>query len=102
LVRAWHLTEGDQAFEGETVVVLYRDAFRHTITVVWDTGRRAQLDGASWISVMRRAFDADLGSVTLCRQPPAIDPISSNPMTASDQLAPIGPPDGRIGPLDLR
>jgi hypothetical protein len=55
LVRAWYLTEGDQAFGGETVVVLHRDALRRTIIVSWDDGRRANLDGEGWVALARRA-----------------------------------------------
>jgi hypothetical protein len=52
------LTEGDQALDGETIVVLYRDALRRTITVVWDDGRRAELDGDGWVVLAHRASTA--------------------------------------------
>src|SRR5712691_1026492 len=48
LVRAWLLTEGDQALGGETILLLHRDALSRTMTVVWDNGHRAKLDGDGW------------------------------------------------------
>jgi len=38
---------------------LYRDARRQTITVVWDSGRRAGLTGDCWVVLSHRALDAD-------------------------------------------
>jgi hypothetical protein len=56
LVRAWLLTEGDQALGGETILLLHRDALSRTITVVWDDGRRIALDGDGWVVLARRAL----------------------------------------------
>jgi hypothetical protein len=64
LVRAWHLTEGDQAFGGETVVALYRDALRHTITVVWSSGDRAQVAGDCHVVLAHRPYEPTADLVT--------------------------------------
>jgi hypothetical protein len=80
LVRAWLLTEGDQALSGETVLALYRDARRHTVTVAWDSGQRAEVTGDCWVALARRALDADPRVTALRRwydSLPAPDP----PMT---------------------
>jgi hypothetical protein len=63
-VRAWLLTEGDQALGGETILLLHRDALSRTITVVWDSGHRATLDGDGWVVLARRAFAAGVGRAT--------------------------------------
>jgi hypothetical protein len=84
LVRAWNLTEGDQALGGETVVSLHRDALRHTVTVAWTSGERAVLDGASWVVLARQALPAH-GQVIALRSRFVSTPPPLPPMTARER-----------------
>jgi hypothetical protein len=84
LVRAWLLTEGDQALGGETIVALYRDALRHRVTVAWNTGERAELEGDSWVVITHRAVGAGRGVVAL-RSRYASIPLPQPPLTPRDR-----------------
>lgn len=83
LVRAWDLTEGDQALGGETVVALYRDAPRHAVTVAWSSGERAALDGGNWVVLARQAVPTR-GRVIALRSWFAAVPLPLPPMTSRE------------------
>ena len=60
--------------------MLHRDARSRTITVVWDNGERAEIDGDCWLLLVRRACAAGAGAI-----PPSRDagfPVVDPPMTA--------------------
>ncbi|HVQ93925.1 MAG TPA: hypothetical protein VMU51_23005 [Mycobacteriales bacterium] len=112
LVRAWLLTEGDQALGGETILVLHRDALRRTITVVWDTGQRVRIDGDRWILLACRGQAAGVDGIPPghCGGLPAADlPMTPRGRftarrTLDERADPFGTADSsrRSGPLPGR
>jgi hypothetical protein len=84
-VRAWHLTEGDQALDGETVVALYRDAPRHTVTVAWSSGERVDLDGSRVVLLARQAVPARRRAMALRGRQAPPEPLP--PLTPQERCA---------------
>lgn len=69
------------------MLALYRDALRHTVTVVWNTGGRAQLHGDRWMVLAYRPLGPDAAPITLRHRQSEPPPIPSSPMTARDRWA---------------